>query len=114
MPVTKGVRVVLQYNVEVVEKEPPAEEDDKQTPLEEAARRRKRLASYFTTYPNLDKTIVAFPLTHLYRLASIKKEYLKGTDSALFDALSNHFDVSMDPVVIKSTRLLGFSFTLSQ
>ncbi|OJA11755.1 hypothetical protein AZE42_06318 [Rhizopogon vesiculosus] len=123
MPVTKGVRVVLQYNVEVVGEEPPAKEDDKETPLEEAARRRKHLASHFTTYPNLDKTliqgvineirklyeqgtnIVAFPLTHLYRLASIKKEYLKGTDSALFDALSNHFDVSIYPVVINFTDM---------
>jgi hypothetical protein len=121
MPVTKGVRLVLQYDIEVIGEEPPAREYDKQTPLEDAASRRDRLEYYFTTYPNLDKTliqgvideirqlhdqgtnIVAFPLAHLYRLASVKKEYLKGTDSALFDALNNHFDVSINSVVINFT-----------
>jgi len=123
MPVTKGVRLVFQYDIEVVGEKPPAGEYDQQTLLEDAASRRDRLEYYFTTYPNLDKTliqgvideirqlhdqgtnIVAFPLAHLYRLASVKKEYLKGTDSALFDALNSHFDVSINPVVIDFTDM---------
>jgi hypothetical protein len=45
-------------------------------------------------------TVVAFPLTHLYRKASVKKKYLKGTDSALFDVLENHFNVVLHPILI--------------
>jgi hypothetical protein len=111
---------VLQYDVEVVGEEPPADEYDKLTPLERATIRDFHLDS-FTTYPNLDKTliqgvikeikklheqgtnIVAFPLTHLYRAASVRMEYLKGTDSALFDALNDQFDTSIDSVVIRYT-----------
>ncbi|KAG1876414.1 hypothetical protein DFJ58DRAFT_740692 [Suillus subalutaceus] len=47
-------------------------------------------------------TVVAFPLTHLYRKASVKKEYLKGTDSTLFDVLENHFNVVLHPVLIRA------------
>ncbi|OAX33690.1 hypothetical protein K503DRAFT_504095 [Rhizopogon vinicolor AM-OR11-026] len=106
MPVTKGVRVVLQYDVEVIG--------------EEVAMRTQRLATggKVCTYLKPDKTsiqavvdeiqelhnkgtkIVAFPLFHLYRRASVKREYLKGNDSVLFDALNNHFDVSVNTVLI--------------
>lgn len=123
MPVTKGVRLVLQYDVEVIGEKPPDSKYD--TPLEEALEeavdRHEHLTSHVTTSPNLDKTliqgvvdeirklheqgthIVAFPPAHLYRLASVRKEYLKGTDSALFDALNDHFDVSINPIVISFT-----------
>ncbi|KAG1738780.1 hypothetical protein EDB19DRAFT_1982378, partial [Suillus lakei] len=121
MPVTKGSRLVLQYDVEVVEQ--PSREwvsPPSYTPLKEAVRRHQHIASRINTYPNLDQklmqavvdeirelhkegtTVVAFPLTHLYRKASVKKEYLKGSDSALFDALENHFDVVLHPVLIRA------------
>ncbi|KAG1857491.1 hypothetical protein F4604DRAFT_1659348, partial [Suillus subluteus] len=116
MPVTKGTRLVLQYDVEVIEKPP---EDGvnlpSYIPLKKAVHRHQHIASHINTHPNLDQklveavvdeiselhkegtTVVAFPLTHLYRKASIKKEYLKGTDSALFDTLENHFNVVLHP-----------------
>ncbi|KAG2036711.1 hypothetical protein BDR03DRAFT_959206 [Suillus americanus] len=120
MPVTKGTRLVLQYDVEVVEQS-PRRTAPSYTPLKNAVYRHQHItASHINTYPNLDQklvqavvdeirelhkegtTVVAFPLTHLYRKASVKKEYLKGTDSALFDALENHFNVVLHPVLIRA------------
>ncbi|KAG1881171.1 hypothetical protein F4604DRAFT_1746875 [Suillus subluteus] len=121
MPVTKGTRLVLQYDVEVVE-QPPREwvPPPSYTPLKKAVHRHQHIASHINTYPNLDQklvqavvdeirelheegtTVVAFPLTHLYRKASVKKEYLKGTDSTLFDVLENHFNVVLHPVLIRA------------
>ncbi|OAX33689.1 hypothetical protein K503DRAFT_504053 [Rhizopogon vinicolor AM-OR11-026] len=131
MPVTKGVQLVLQYDVEVV-----GEASHYYSPLEQAARRYKRLhASHFTTYPNVDSiliqtvideirklhdqgtNIVGFPLAHLYRTAKVRKEYLKETDFALFDALKAHFDIFVNPVIINSDYECGciaYSYTVSQ
>ncbi|OJA11416.1 hypothetical protein AZE42_05746 [Rhizopogon vesiculosus] len=122
MPVTKGVRVVLQYDVEVIGEVPPPASiyDDGSRPLEDVTMRTQRLATgdKVCSYLKPDKTsiqavvdeiqelhnkgtnIVAFPLFHLYRSASVKREYLKGNDSVLFDALKNHFDVSVNTVLI--------------
>jgi hypothetical protein len=121
MPVTKGTRLVLQYDVEVIEQPPPdGIVPPSYTPLNKAVYRHRHIASHINTYPNLDQKlvqavvdeirelhkggtgVVAFPLTHLYRKASVKKEYLKGIDSALFDALENHFDVVLHPVLIRA------------
>lgn len=122
MPVTQGTRLVLQYDVEAVEQAPRYWGSPSYTPLREAVRRHQHIASRINTYPNLDQkvlqavvdeirelhekgtTVVAFPLTHLYRKASVKKEYLKGTDSALFDALENHFNVVLHPVLIRAVE----------
>ncbi|KAG2137084.1 hypothetical protein DEU56DRAFT_804881 [Suillus clintonianus] len=121
MPVTKGTRLVLQYDVEVAEV-PPQNwvSPPSYTPLKEAAHRHQHVESCIDTYPNLDQklvqavvdeikelhkegtTVVAFPLSHLYRKASVKKKYLKGSDSALFDALENHFNVVLHPVLIRA------------
>ncbi|KAG0700949.1 hypothetical protein DFH29DRAFT_1080375 [Suillus ampliporus] len=143
MPVTKGSRLVLQYDVEVVGELPPAQElSPGYQPLEDADMRRRRIAFHFKTYPNLDQeliqavideirqlheegtTVVAFPLTHLYRKASVKKEYLKGSDSALFDALKSHFDVVLHPILIRGIdegegwdgqeRLLAYKYESSE
>jgi hypothetical protein len=46
---------------------------------------------------------VAFPLQYLYRKASILPEYLKGSDSLLYQALSKTFEVSLYPVVLQET-----------
>lgn len=121
MPVIKGTRLVLQYDVEVVEVPPRTRAyRPSYAPLKEAVDRHQHVESRINTYPNFDQklvqavvdeirelhkegtTVVAFPLAHLYRKASIKKEYLKGSDSALFDALENHFNVTLHPVLIRA------------
>ncbi|OJA08729.1 hypothetical protein AZE42_11846 [Rhizopogon vesiculosus] len=121
MPVTNGVRLILQYDVEVIGERPPPERyNDDEKPLRLAALCAKRLESgklVTATYAKPDDTliqavideikelhdegtnIVAFPLFHLYRRASVKREYLKGNDSALFDALKDQFDISVDTVL---------------
>ena len=43
---------------------------------------------------------VVFPLRHLYRLASIKPEYLKGVDAYLYEGLKKAFAVSLKPIVL--------------
>jgi len=43
---------------------------------------------------------VAFPLRHLYRLASIQPEYLKGVDAYLYEGLKKIFAVSLKPIVL--------------
>jgi hypothetical protein len=43
---------------------------------------------------------VVFPLRHLYRLASIKPEYLKGVDAYLYEGLKKTFAVSLKPIVL--------------
>lgn len=43
---------------------------------------------------------VLFPLRHLYRLASIKPEYLKGVDAYLYEGLKKTFVVSLKPIVL--------------
>ncbi|KAG2357223.1 hypothetical protein BDR07DRAFT_1380281 [Suillus spraguei] len=121
MPVTKGIRLVLQYDVKVVQQAPEKWiPPPSYTPLTRAVYRHQYIASHIHTYPNLDQklvqavvdeikelhkegiTTVAFPLIHLYRKASIQKKYLKGTDSALFDVLENHFNVVLHPVLIRA------------
>jgi len=43
---------------------------------------------------------VVFPLKHLYRLASITPEYLKGVDGCLYEGLKKKFEVDLKPVVL--------------
>jgi hypothetical protein len=43
---------------------------------------------------------VVFPLRHLYRMASIKPEYLKGIDEYLHENLKKIFDVSLKPIIL--------------
>ncbi|KAG2091959.1 uncharacterized protein F5147DRAFT_722671 [Suillus discolor] len=123
MPVTKGTRLVLQYDVELAEQVPRSWiQLPSYTPMQQAFLRHQYVASHINTYPNLDQKlvqavideirelhnegiiVVAFPLPHLYRKASVKKKYLKGTDSALFDALENHFNVVLHPVLIRANE----------
>jgi len=61
-----------------------------------------------------------FPLRHLYRLASIKQEYLKGVDAYLYEGLKKTFEVNLKPIVLThqtdhegswlDKNLLGYSF----
>ena len=46
---------------------------------------------------------VAFSLQYLYRKSSILPQYLKGSDSLLYQALSKTFDVSLHPIVLEET-----------
>jgi hypothetical protein len=50
-----------------------------------------------------ETSFTGFPLAHLYRMTSARKERLKANDSALSDALNDHFDISVNPVVINVT-----------
>ncbi|OAX33687.1 hypothetical protein K503DRAFT_504045 [Rhizopogon vinicolor AM-OR11-026] len=123
MPVTNGVRLVLQYDVKVIGERPLPDSrySPNEQPLLQAVWRAERLESgriVAATYTKPDHTliqavideikelhdkgtnIVAFPLFHLYRRASVKREYLKGNDSALFDALKDQFDISVNTVLI--------------
>ncbi len=50
---------------------------------------------------------VGFPLRHLYRQASICKEYLKGADAIIYAKLSHIFDVSFVPVILEESSLDG-------
>jgi len=43
---------------------------------------------------------VVFPLRHLYRLASIKPEYLKSVDGYLYEGLKKKFEVGLKPIVL--------------
>jgi hypothetical protein len=43
---------------------------------------------------------VVFPLRHLYRMASIRPEYLKGVDGYLYEGLKKTFEVSLMPIVL--------------
>ena len=119
-PVKSGIRIVLQYDIELEEEE---EEDD--SGKEEDNELEEWMSSVRATSPEhcveaaadkaaLDKVLtiikelhsngareVAFALHHLYRKASISANYLKGTDAILHDALiaSGEFDVSLHPVI---------------
>jgi hypothetical protein len=122
MPVTKGVRFVLQYDIEVVKERRFPSRYPREEHLEEVACRSLILekTGRMTTYlrpkhdnilfqaiideiqelHNKGKKTVGFPLFHLYRRASVKREYLKGNDSTLFDVLNDHFDISVNTVLI--------------
>ncbi|KIM43846.1 hypothetical protein M413DRAFT_26137 [Hebeloma cylindrosporum] len=63
---------------------------------------------------------VVFPLRHLYRLASIKPEYLKGVDAYVYEALKKTFDVDLKSIMLfhetnykgrwESDNVVGFPF----
>jgi hypothetical protein len=114
------VRLVLQYSVEVVGEELSPSSRwafDKEEALRETVLR-AQCRGRITTYSKPDNTltqavineiqelhnngtnIIAFPLFHLYRRTSVKREYLRGNDSALFNALKDHFDISINGVLI--------------
>ncbi|KAK0217215.1 hypothetical protein IW262DRAFT_177103 [Armillaria fumosa] len=46
---------------------------------------------------------IGIPLRHLYRQSSICREYLRGVDAVIYDALSSVFDVSLVPVILHET-----------
>ncbi|OJA13486.1 hypothetical protein AZE42_08419 [Rhizopogon vesiculosus] len=118
MPVIKGIQLVLQYDIEVVGEYPVFSPLDEKDPLDTLSERGEFLEST-TTYPSKPDDIsiqeivdeiqrlhkrgthtVGFPLCYLYRNQSVERESLKGNDSVLFDALKDHFDISVGPVLL--------------
>jgi hypothetical protein len=128
-PVTEGVRIVLQYDVEVagwsepptgdeMEVEPPEEvylADNTWRQRQDARVEAKVVLADATLIENVVQIIetsldpkfkkshreVAFGLQHLYRRASILPIYLKGADAQLYKALTDRgLDVSLSPMVL--------------
>jgi hypothetical protein len=123
-PVTEGIRIVLQYDIEVGEKEERKQEyyddeadiwlhraqSDYSTCMEfqgatQTAADKVALEKVLDIVAELHKSgvgEVAFALQYLYRKASISAQYLKGSDAVLYNALlvSEAFQVSLHPVVL--------------
>jgi 2OG-Fe(II) oxygenase superfamily len=124
-PITEGVRIVLQYDIEVVTdtEKKMAEEDfgDYDWPLDVVSTTYSDRTKYLgVVQATADKTAVeevidtikrlhtsgvgevGFALQHLYRKASIRAEFLKGSDAYLYDRLvrCGAFNVTLCPVVL--------------
>jgi hypothetical protein len=146
-PVTEGIRIVLQYDVEVTgwaEKdkdggEEPADDeknykgDIDEEEIDEEDIDEEDIYGYFDDVTNIyynrqnkvgattvfsddasikrvveiiEKSLesgeeeVAFALQHLYRKSSIRPTFLKGSDSQLYAALADRFDVTLGAVVL--------------
>jgi hypothetical protein len=132
-PVKKGIRIVLQYDVEVVgwganfedgdaEDEEPDDIDDFFDEIESISVKRRRYQKSLGALVANDELVtkvvdiikglladdgteeVAFAMQHLYRKNSILPEFLKGADAPLHRALvSASFDVTLRPVVLHTT-----------
>ncbi|OJA18536.1 hypothetical protein AZE42_11979 [Rhizopogon vesiculosus] len=118
MPVIKGIQLMLQYDVNVIGETPQLSPYDNNDPLEYLSKCGELLESntVYHSIPNdaLFQAVaneiqelhergmkrVTFPLFHLYHEASFKREYLKVSDSLLFDALKDRFDISIGPIII--------------
>jgi len=121
-PVTKGIRVILQYDVEVGPRVLDPYYDETETLLDEIENHSANRKSYQESSESLtgDKEIVkkitdiieglfvdgekevAFAMQYLYRKSSILPEFLKGTDAQLYKVLAGRFDVTLRPVVLHS------------
>jgi hypothetical protein len=122
-PVTKGIRIVLQYDVEVVGSgQPLTDEEDGEEVLFENIEAisiiRKRyqkssdaltadneiitkITNIITGLANGDEE-VGFAMQHLYRKSSILPEFLKGADAQLYRALVGSFDITLRPIILHS------------
>ena len=123
-PVTEGVRIVLQYDVEIEGMDDnDSYDEDEYTPWMDkfATDYSRRMKYEALTQATSDKAAlekvttiiskmhesgveeVAFAMQHLYRKASITPHCLKGPDAVLYNALlaSGRFDVSLRPVVLR-------------
>jgi len=122
--ITDGTRIVLQFDVNVPGGQSPNEDEDLDLcdipdgsgkpvldtlkPLlrfsEADANRDAILEELVGMIQNLHTSQsineVVFPLRHLYRLASIKPEYLKGVDGYLYEGLKKKFEVGLKPIVL--------------
>jgi hypothetical protein len=119
-PVTEGIRIVLQYDIEIVEGEDEEEEIYEgwlhkvndgyslRTAFEGVAQSAadkvavEKVLEIIKESHQSGVEEVGFALQYLYRKASICAEYLKGSDAVLYNALlaSGDFDVLLAPVVL--------------
>ena len=120
-PVSNGVRIVLQYDVKVMEGELDEVKSFSDSVLEHVEklhnlRDREGLSVAVPSAGVVQDIVdiveelleeeeeeeVAFALQHLYRKSSIVREYLKGGDALVYEALvdSGLFDVSLHPVLL--------------
>lgn len=122
--ITDGTRIVLQFDVNVPGGQSPNEDEkldlsdipdgsgkpvlDTLKPLfrfsDADANRDAILEELVSMIQNLHTSQsineVVFPLRHLYRLASIKPECLKGVDGYLYEGLKKKFEVALKPIVL--------------
>ncbi|THV06343.1 hypothetical protein K435DRAFT_834280 [Dendrothele bispora CBS 962.96] len=126
-PVTKGTRIVLQFDVRVDgpgERESDSDSDDDycEGPVDSACVTSAPLAVHRNqkalndVAQIIEKRLsdddsngveyIGFPLRHLYRIASIRPEYLKGVDAMLYEHFStsqefkDKFNVKLRPIVL--------------
>jgi hypothetical protein len=126
-PVTEGVRIVLQYDIEAGEKVEVPTNDwmyagepwmDKVHSDYSSRMELQGIAQVISDKAAVEKVIiiitelhrsgvdeVAFAMQHLYRKASISAQCLKGSDTVLYNTLlaSGVFDISLHPVVLQET-----------
>jgi len=117
-PVTKGIRIVLQFDVEV---NTDYGDDDPSELLEAmeviSEKRSRQESSGLLTVDDAAVTKVtditaglfeggekevAFAMQYLYRKSAILPEFLKGSDAQLYKALVGRFEVTLRPVVLHS------------
>ncbi|KAK0436169.1 hypothetical protein EV421DRAFT_1739817 [Armillaria borealis] len=132
-PVTEGVRLILQYDVFVSHEEGDPHEFDDYSNLDKVSGKSRLHHSSENVYDhelqapcgssNEDSVSslvdaireiiasgteeVGFPLRHLYRQASIRKEYLKGADAIIYAKLTQVFDVSLVPMILEEISIDG-------
>jgi hypothetical protein len=127
-PVTEGVRIVFQYDIEAVEQEEEEETDnwgDEVDPwmdkvqddyfsrievqgIAQTTSDKDAVEKVITIITELHKSgveEVAFAMQHLYRKAAISAQCLKGSDAVLYNALlaCGFFDISLHPVMLQET-----------
>ncbi|KAK0244884.1 hypothetical protein EDD85DRAFT_760049, partial [Armillaria nabsnona] len=131
-PVTEGVRIILQYDVFVSK---PSRSSTPNCDLEDSILDMVVFCSHMGCYHHnnelqapsgLSKESsllvlvdviheiidngteeVGIPLRHLYRQASIRKEYFKDFNAIIFASISKVFDVELVPVILEETSLGG-------
>jgi 2OG-Fe(II) oxygenase superfamily len=121
-PVKSGIRIVLQYDVELKKTQNQWWGNYKEAVwmdrLEKQYSKRMKMGvdAQATDKAALEKVLaiikelvnngtqeVAFALQHVYRKSSILGEYLKGSDATLYGALkaTGEYDVSLHPVILR-------------
>jgi len=117
--ITDGTRIVLQFDVKVGgrRRKDPWDEDfnlggsdeyDTTKPLFPLSGTDPKTHSILEELVVMIKELhtsksineVVLPLRHLYRLASIKPDYLKGVDAYLYERLKRTFEISLKPIMI--------------
>jgi hypothetical protein len=122
-PLSSGVRIVLQYDVEVVglarAEDEDSDMDTGEDPLNDVqdlhiiAKKTRKHSQFIVNEAALKEVIgiitkrlqvgeesIGFALQHLSHKSCILPEFLKGMDALLYSALVESFDVSLHPVIL--------------